>query len=201
MVGMNAETATRINVLTKTESKKKKRNMKELVNYLKLSMISLIVVAAFFGCEKTESKQATKDLNGSKSETKYVSGPYETNITIRRKFKWKVVNKPPSQSGCEKGRGLCISGDTPPENPNDFIGLMSNHPDDQNKIIFNFTDEFIEAEDELIIDGLFVIDTEVYIDEEMASILGFLTPITIQPGEYNIINDGEGWNSVIVDIL
>jgi len=78
---------------------------------------------------------------------------------------------------------------------------LMKHPKSASQIIFFFTDEFIKVEDELIVNGYFIFDTEVTIDDEMSKLIGFDHAITIKSGEYRIENDRKGWNLVIADIF
>ncbi len=172
----------------------------KLKNYFIIAIMVMFGIIAIVSCDKTESNNSSDDVVKNASVTQRIAGPDETSIIIKRQKKWRISPKPYSEAGCKSGWGLCITGNEHPKPAGTYSGKLSNHPTEETNIVFNFTDEFIADEDELIENGLFIFDIDVFVDAEMAELIGFNDAITIQAGEYEIVNDGEGWNSVIVDI-
>lgn len=172
--------------------------MKNIKGKFIVLIIAIFAISVFISCEKAENNY-TKD-ESSKTEiinTKDVLAP-PGGIMIRNKFKWGIKLDP---NNCVRGKGLCVSGFYPPEmNENVYEGLLLKHPESEDHIVFYFPSEYIEAEDELIVDGYFIIDEDIDIDEEMSNYVGFEYPITIKSGNYLIVQDEAGWYTVTVDI-
>lgn len=166
---------------------------------IKLLVIFLITfsIGAIISCEKSDNNyikdEKQKTINENTKEA-----PVLGKIIIRRKHNWGIHM---NYFDCDPGSGLCVSGDIPPEPiENTYEGILYKDPNSENHAVFFFSDEYIDAEDELIINGIFVIDIDVEIDEEMSNYIGFENPIMIKSGEYQVNQDEEGWNVVIVDI-
>lgn len=172
--------------------------MKKIKSKIVIVAIAVFSVAAFVSCEKSENNYAKDDDNGKPEN--FIENTKEAppgGILIRRKFDWKITINP---NLCEVGKGLCISGYYPPVPVEEvYEGILYKHPESENQIIFFFTDEYIEAEDELIDNGKFIIDIDIDIDEEMSNYVGFENSIKIKSGEYQINQDEAGWHIVIVD--
>jgi len=160
--------------------------------------IAVFAIAVFINCEKTERNLLNDETIKDEIITVKTKEKPPGGIMIRRGFDWKIIIDP---NKCEVGKGLCISGFFPPESiENTFYGKLIKHPVSENQLIFFFCDEFIEAEDDIIIDGKFIIDKDVSIDEEMSSIIGIEYPAKIKQGAYLISKNETIWNKVIVDI-
>jgi hypothetical protein len=181
--------------------------MKIIKNRIVQLVLMMIVLTTIVSCNKSKINSLDEENNTNNPTLRAQLGETGAEkINIWRNKKWGIHMTP---DGCTKGRGLCISGDYPPSNYGEYEGAMSPHPDNDNQLILYFTDEFIEDEDELIIDGFLIIDepTEVFMDLEIAEYLGFNFDddiiITFKEGEYEIINveDLEGWNSVTIDYI
>ena len=173
--------------------------MKKLRMNFFFLVFSVFAISVFISCEKAERNflddENIKDEIISENTKE---APIPGKIIIRRKHDWGIYI---NYFDCDPGKGLCVSGDIPPQPiENTYEGILFKHPESENQIIFYFTDEYIEAEDELIVTGKFIIDIDVEIDEEMSNYVGFNNQIRIKAGEYQINKDETGWNVVIADI-
>jgi len=172
--------------------------MKNIKGKFIVLIIAIFAISVFISCEKAENNY-TKD-ESSKTEiinTRDVLAP-PGGILIRNKFKWAIRLNPVN---CEDGRGLCISGfHYPDHNTTYYNGILYKSPESEDQIVFYFPSEYIEAEDELIVDGYFVIEEDLEIDEEMSNYVGFEYSITIKSGNYLIVQDEAGWYTVTANI-
>ena len=174
------------------------KNIKMKILFL---VMSIFAVTAFLSCEKAEKYFLNDEITKDEINIANTKEAPDGGIMIRRKYKWKLTFNP---NNCEVGKGLCISGDYPPDPvpvEDVFYGLLIKHPESENQLIFYFCDQFFESEEELIIDGKLIIDEDVSIDEAMTIMIGIEYPAKIKQGEYSFIDKKEaGWNIVIVDI-
>ncbi len=162
-------------------------------------LVFILFITLVISCDNQEV--VDEMIQNEPEKTFYITGPNTMSISFFRQYNWKISLKPFSQSGCVTGKGLCITGDELPDpnNTSEYGGTMSDHQTVNTKVIFIFPNSYIEDEDELIDDGFFMIDTDFSVDSAVASLLG-KDAFTILEGDYEIVDDGSGFQEVIVDI-